>query len=83
MEKRRKQPIENTIIYAPQNDCGAQLIYSNDAVLNMLGVSGKTLQRYRNEGLIGYSQIKDKYFYSYNDLTKFMASHHVAPIEMP
>lgn len=41
-------------------------------VLEMLEVSPKTLRKYRNEGLLAYSQIGNKFFYKMTDIQKML-----------
>lgn len=53
-------------------------IYTRDEVLKLLGIDAKTLKRYQDEGLIGYSQpiAGGKVFFSAKDLDEFMANSH-------
>lgn len=53
-------------------------IYTRDEVLKLLDVDAKTLKRYQDEGLIGYSQpiAGGKVFFSSKDLEEFMANSH-------
>ena len=56
-----------------------KLLYTNSEVQKMLGVCPNTLKSYRDNGLIGYSHIGDKFFYSTTDIMEFMdKNHHVA-----
>lgn len=48
-------------------------------VLEMLDISGKTLRNYRNEGMIGYSQIGKKFFYRMKDIQKMLDETYVEP----
>lgn len=53
-------------------------VYTRDEMLKLLGVDSKTLKRYQDEGLIGYSQpiAGGKVFFSAKDLDEFMANSH-------
>ena len=50
--------------------------YTNEDVLKIFGISRPTLQKWRNEGLLGYSQIGSTYCYSPKDIENFLSSHH-------
>lgn len=43
---------------------GSQVIYTNDDLSRKLGVSKRTLQNWRDEGLIDYTQVGHKLFYT-------------------
>lgn len=47
-------------------------IYTNRDVMEMLQIDTKTLKKYRDDGLLGFSHPYDKYFYTRDDLQKFM-----------
>lgn len=46
-------------------------------VLEMLDISPKTLRTYRNEGIIGYSRIGNKFFYRMSDINKMFNQAHI------
>ena len=50
--------------------------YTNEEVLKIFGVSQPTLRKWRNEGLIGYSQIGSTLQYSPQDIADFLQSNH-------
>ena len=50
--------------------------YTNEEVLEILGVSYPTLRKWRNEGLIGYSQVGSTFHYSQQDISNFLKSNH-------
>lgn len=52
-------------------------VYTNTEVKELLGIKDKLLKQYREDGLLSYSKIKDKYWYSQNDIDNFLASSHV------
>lgn len=55
------------------------LLYSNDELASKLKVSKKTLQNWRDQGVIEFSQIQRKIFYSEEQVTKFLKqNHHLA-----
>ena len=50
--------------------------YTNEEALKILGVSYPTLRKWRNAGLIGYSQIGSTIHYSQQDIADFLKSNH-------
>lgn len=50
-------------------------MYSNKTLSAYLDISEKTLKKYRDSGLIGYSQVADKVWYSQKDVDTFLAKH--------
>jgi DNA-binding FadR family transcriptional regulator len=51
------------------------IIYNNDQLANMLGVSKSTLQKMRTEGYLSYSQIKGKFFYRHSDIDDMLVNN--------
>ena len=51
-------------------------LYTNKEMMEMLDVSSATLKKWRNQGLLGYTQIGSSYFYSPNDVMEFMDKNH-------
>lgn len=47
-------------------------VYTNKEMMQLLDVDAKTLKKYRDEGLLGYSHPHDKYFYTHRDLEDFL-----------
>lgn len=50
--------------------------YTTEEVLKLFGVTAPTLRKWRNEGLIGYSQIGSTFLYSQQDIDNFLKSNH-------
>jgi len=58
-----------------------QPLYNDDwidsyAVMKRLGISKRTLQTYRSEGLLPYSQIRGIHFYKSNDIDEMLEKHY-------
>lgn len=51
-------------------------VYSGDDLCAMMGVSPSTLKSWRTKGLIGYSRVGSKFFYSRRDIEEFLRSSH-------
>lgn len=52
------------------------VVYSSRQVCEMLGISDKLLARYRYDGLLTYSRVGDKYWYTQQDIDVFMKMTH-------
>ena len=53
-------------------------IYTNKEVKQLLGVQDKLLKKYRDEGLLAYRQVGNKYWYTQADIDQFLAYNHFA-----
>lgn len=51
-------------------------VYSGEDLCVMMGVSATTLKTWRSRGIIGYSRVGSKFFYSRGDIEKFLRSNH-------
>lgn len=49
----------------------------------LLGVSERTLRKYREEGYLPYTKIGDKFFYSDEDIRRFLMSNHYDAFRLP
>ena len=50
--------------------------YNNNEIKDILGIGDKLLKKYRDDGLLGFSQVNDKYWYTKEDIVHFLASNH-------
>lgn len=57
-----------------QEDLGLKKWLDNQEVCEILGISVRTLQTYRDKGLLPYSCIKHKIFYNPEDVEAFLKS---------
>jgi excisionase family DNA binding protein len=57
-----------------------KFVYTNDEVCELLRVTKKTLQKWRDEGRIGFSQVKSggKVWYTKNHIEEFLKQHEIA-----
>lgn len=53
---------------------------SNKEVKDLLNIQDRLLKKYRDDGLLGYSQVGDKYWYSQTDIDNFLTTCRVEPI---
>lgn len=47
-------------------------IYTTKEVCHLLNIAHKLLVRYRKEGLLPYSRVGDKYWYTQKDIEEFL-----------
>ena len=59
-----------------QEDLGLKKWLDNQEVCDILGISKRTLQTYREKGLLPFSQIKHKIFYKPGDIETLLRSFH-------
>lgn len=52
------------------------LVLTNSEMKELFGVGDKLLIKWRNNGELGYSRIGDKYYYTEEDIRKFLEHHH-------
>jgi DNA-binding transcriptional MerR regulator len=50
---------------------------NGEAVMKKLGISKRTLQNYRDRGILPYSVVGGKFFYSIRDIEDLMANNYV------
>ena len=55
----------------------AHIIFDNGELQEKLGVSERTLQTWRDEGIIGFSKIKNTIFYRLDDVLKMLNRYYV------
>lgn len=54
-------------------------VYDNKAIMAILKIKDKYLKKLRDYGYLGYSREGDKYWYTQEDLDKFLQRFHYAP----
>lgn len=56
-----------------KNHLNPQRPLSSKEVMEILNIKERLLKKYRDDGLLAYSQIGDKYWYTYQDVANFLA----------
>ena len=51
-------------------------LYTNKSLKELLGVGDKLIKQYRDNGLLSFTQVGDKFWYSQEDVHKFLAVSH-------
>lgn len=51
-------------------------IYTNKTIKELLGIEDKLLRKYRDNGLLAYTQVGDKFWYTQADVDKFLSSNY-------
>jgi len=64
------------ILYRRQDDLGLKNWLDNQDVCDMLAINKRTLQSYRDKGLLPYSRIQHKIFYKLADVEVLLQSSH-------
>jgi hypothetical protein len=54
-------------------------IYNTDQLMALLRVSRRTLQDWRDKGLIEFSAIRGKFYYRYSSVMKMLDNHSIKP----
>lgn len=58
------------------NENNSRSVYDNKALKELLGIKDKYLKKLRDNGYIGYSRHGDKYWYTHEDLERFLRKFH-------
>lgn len=51
-------------------------VYTNDTLKELLGIQDKLIKKYRDDGLLGFSKVGDKFWYTQDDVDKFLMNSH-------
>ena len=51
-------------------------VYDNNGVMELLHIKDKLLKKLRDNGLLGYSHYGDKFWYTQEDIDKFLTRFH-------
>lgn len=51
-------------------------VFTNQEAMDIMGIASATLKMWRDNGLIGYTQVGKIYLYSREDIDKFLKDHH-------
>lgn len=62
-------------VMAMKSDLGVNVIYTNKTIKDVLGVQDKLLKKYRDDGLLAFHQVGDKYWYTQADVDQFLSSN--------
>lgn len=52
------------------------VIYTNKTIKEVLGIQDKLLKKYRDDGLLSFHQVGDKFWYTYDDVLQFLSKHY-------
>lgn len=59
------------------NGVGSKQLYTISEACEFLKISKRTLQKYRDEGMISFSQVSDKIYFQKSDIDAFIAGSRV------
>lgn len=54
-------------------------VFTNTEIRELFGVSAKTIKKWRDDGLLGYSLVGDTYLYTKEDVEEFLCGIHHSP----
>lgn len=54
-------------------------VYNNEALKQLLGVQDKLIKKYRDDGVLGFSKVGDKFWYTQDDVDQFFKNIHNDP----
>ncbi|NDV64699.1 DNA-binding protein [Bacteroides sp. 224] len=63
-------------LYSEQKDLGLKRWLDNQDVCQLLGIGKRTLQSYREKGLLPYSRFRHKIFYKKEDIERLLKMSH-------
>ena len=62
-------------VKAMKSDLRVNVIYTNKTIKDVLGVQDKLLKKYRDDGLLAFHQVGDKYRYTQADVDQFLSAN--------
>lgn len=68
--KALKEGLKSIVAVQPKQ------LYTNKSLKELLGVGDKLIKQYRDNGLLSFTQVGDKFWYSQEDIEKFLAVSH-------
>lgn len=68
--KALKEELKSIVAVQPKQ------LYTNKSLKELLGVGDKLIKQYRDNGLLSFTQVGDKFWYSQEDVHKFLAVSH-------
>lgn len=77
-EANTENTITRLIEKAVMKLSAAHHVYDNKGVMELLHIKDKFLKKLRDDGYLGYSRIGDKYWYTQEDIDKFLLRFHYA-----
>jgi hypothetical protein len=76
---RKLDKIASDFIYSRQ--LPEEIFMDNPKFMELMNISQKTAQLWRDKGIIGYSQIGNKIYYRVPDIKELLDRHHVKAIK--
>lgn len=56
-----------------------EVIFDSQEIMQLLNISKSTLQKYRDDGCIGFSQVSGKFFYRQSDINEMIEKNYKPP----
>ena len=64
-----------------KNKINPKKIYNNQDIKNLLDIKDKVLKKYRDEGILGFHRVGDKFWYTQEDIDKFLINCYLPPFK--
>jgi hypothetical protein len=58
-----------------------EVIFDSQELMQLLHISKSTLQKYRDDGCIGFSQVNGKFFYRQSDINDMIEKNYKPPLK--
>jgi len=75
-----KQMVEfltTTLTEMKESGFGGNRIYTNKQLMDSLGIGEKLIKKYRDEGILSFHKVGDKFWYTEEDVQEFLAQAYV------
>ena len=53
-----------------------KIVYTNKELMKLLECDSSTLRKYREDGMLSYSRVRDKIYYTEQDIKDFLSHNH-------
>ncbi len=73
--QRKLDKIASDFIYARQ--LPDDMFIDNPKFMELMGISQKTAQAWRDNGIVGFSQVKNKIYYRMSDIKELLDKYHI------
>lgn len=77
MKPFKNENLQSTLLEVNESGLTIKTWLSGDEICNLLRVSKRTLQNYRDKRVIPFSQIGRKIYYKYSDIVNYLELHYV------
>lgn len=69
--------VSNTLTEMKESGVYGNRIYTNKQLMECLGIGDKLIKKYRDDGILSFHKIGDKFWYTEEDVQEFLAQGYV------